>query len=363
MDRRWLFWKSHAICPSLRSVHIKDAELSARMGRFVSTGAFALHPKGIGHGLVQPSVTFAAKAMSSRCRAPQPRARQRCASALDRGVPRRARRDRAPRGAALAPRIRSSSRCRTPARPNGIARIPPGSSSSSCCCRISPGYRVFDEQFAYLFNSYYVAAGPRHARPQRGLVTRPASERGRRAIAPMSTRRSSACSPKPTTSKLAEVLRILEIGLHHEQQHQELLLTDILHAFALNPVAPAYDAGWTRAGAADIRAGFRASCRRACTRIGFAGEGYCFDNEGPAHQVYLRPVRHRALARHQCAVARFHRRRRLRDAVAVALRRLGDGAGRRLGGARLLAQGRRRLAHAHARRACGRSIRTRRSAT
>ena len=92
--------------------------------------------------------------------------------------------------------------------------------------------------------------------------------------------------------------------------------------------------------------------------IGFAGDGYCFDNEGPAHQVYLRPVRHRARARHQCAMARFHRRRRLRDAVAVALGRLGDGAGGRLGGARLLAQGRRPVAHAHARRpAAGRSRR------
>jgi ergothioneine biosynthesis protein EgtB len=85
------------------------------------------------------------------------------------------------------------------------------------------------------------------------------------------------------------VLRIVEIGLHHEQQHQELLITDVLHAFAQNPLAPAYDPGWelTRQlsgrGFAELPSGLHT--------IGFSGKGYSFDNEGPAHQVFLQPAR------------------------------------------------------------------------
>jgi ergothioneine biosynthesis protein EgtB len=151
------------------------------------------------------------------------------------------------------------------------------------------GYRVFDEQFAYLFNSYYVAAGPRHARPLRGLLTRPDCEQiaAFRAHVDEGVERLLAAAP---ASELPDVLRILEIGLHHEQQHQELVLTDILHAFAQNPVAPAYDPGWQAPrpqspsdGSVDLPSGIH--------RIGFAGEGYCFDNEEPAHEVLLQPAR------------------------------------------------------------------------
>src|SRR5262245_14482297 len=104
-----------------------------------------------------------------------------------------------------------------------------------------PGYKVYDERFPFLFNSYYVAAGPRHARPQRGLVTRPNSEEvaAYRAHVDAAVARLIATSDDATFAKIAP---IVEIGLHHEQQHQELLLTDILHAFAHNPTSPAYDA-------------------------------------------------------------------------------------------------------------------------
>jgi ergothioneine biosynthesis protein EgtB len=152
-----------------------------------------------------------------------------------------------------------------------------------------PGYRVFDEQFAYLFNSYYVAAGPRHGRPNRGTVTRPDIAR----VAAFRAHVDDAVERLVTEAddaRLAEVLRILEIGLHHEQQHQELILTDILHAFAQNPIAPVYDPNWksplreaSTRGFADLLAGLHA--------IGFEGEGYSFDNEGPVHQVFLQPVR------------------------------------------------------------------------
>jgi ergothioneine biosynthesis protein EgtB len=151
-----------------------------------------------------------------------------------------------------------------------------------------PGYRVFDAQFAYLFNSYYVAAGPRHARPRRGVLTRPDCERvaAFRAHVDAGVERLLASIEEP---QLAEVLRILEIGLHHEQQHQELILTDVLHAFAQNPLAPAYAADWrllrtppSPDGLAGVPSGIH--------RIGFEGDGYSFDNEGPPHAVLLQPA-------------------------------------------------------------------------
>src|SRR5215468_11110572 len=151
------------------------------------------------------------------------------------------------------------------------------------------GYQVFDEDFAYLFNSYYVAAGPRHARPRRGMLTRPELPRvaAYRAHVDAAVERLIASADD---ARLAEVLRILEIGLHHEQQHQELLLTDILHVFAQNPTAPAYEPAWRLPPTQHSSRGF-ADLPSGLHTIGFGGEGYSFDNEGPAHQVYLQPVR------------------------------------------------------------------------
>jgi ergothioneine biosynthesis protein EgtB len=151
-----------------------------------------------------------------------------------------------------------------------------------------PGYGLFDARFGYLFNSYYVAAGPRHARPLRGLLTRPDSAEvcAFRRHVDQAVERSLASAEE---ARLAEVLRVLEIGLHHEQQHQELILTDILHALAQNPIAPAYDADWQEPPAA-ARTGF-AELPAGVHRIGWAGEGYCFDNECPAHDVLLPPAR------------------------------------------------------------------------
>ena len=150
----------------------------------------------------------------------------------------------------------------------------------------APGYRVFDERFAYLFNSYYVAAGPRKARPQRGLITRPtASEVG----AYRAHVDAAICSLVESAEDLSKLIPIIEIGLNHEQQHQELLLTDILHAFSFNETHPAYDANWqwpqtsVKGAAKDAISGIHT--------IGHNGDGFCFDNEQPPHQVVLRPVR------------------------------------------------------------------------
>jgi ergothioneine biosynthesis protein EgtB len=150
------------------------------------------------------------------------------------------------------------------------------------------GYRVFDDAFAYLFNSYYVAAGPRHARPRRGLLTRPdcAEVAAYRAHVDDAVDRLIA---DVTDAELAAVVRVLNVGLNHEQQHQELILTDILHAFAQNPVAPCYDASW-RAPQSRSSMDY-VSIPSGVQSVGFAGEGFCFDNEQPAHQVFIQPAR------------------------------------------------------------------------
>src|SRR6478752_6302060 len=105
------------------------------------------------------------------------------------------------------------------------------------------GYREFDERFGFLFNSYYVAAGPRHARPERGLITRPNVDEvaAYRAHVDAAVDRLIESADQAT---LERIVPVIEIGLHHEQQHQELMLTDILHAFAQNPTDPAYDPAW-----------------------------------------------------------------------------------------------------------------------
>ena len=150
-----------------------------------------------------------------------------------------------------------------------------------------PSYRPFDERFAYLFNSYYVAAGPRHARPQRGLITRP-------GVAETTAYRAHVDAAVikliETTQEPERVFPIVEIGLHHEQQHQELMLTDLLHAFAQNPTHPVYDRHWqwprgkrANSPADGLVAGIHT--------IGHDGASFSFDNERPAHQVLLQPVR------------------------------------------------------------------------
>jgi ergothioneine biosynthesis protein EgtB len=149
-------------------------------------------------------------------------------------------------------------------------------------------YKIFDERFPFLFNSYYVAAGPRHARPQRGLITRPngADVAAYRAHVDAAVTRLIESAPEKSAAKVFEVV---EIGLHHEQQHQELLITDILHAFAQNPTYPVYNAAWQspkikgKQEYVSVPAGIRT--------VGHEGEGYSFDNEHPRHDVLLQKLR------------------------------------------------------------------------
>ena len=151
------------------------------------------------------------------------------------------------------------------------------------------GYQVFDERFAFLFNSYYVAAGPRHARPKRGMLTRPSGDE----VAAFRQHVDAAVVSLVESAdeqKLAEILPIVEIGLNHEQQHQELLLTDILHAFSQNPIAPAYDSAW-QPPKPDGGAREYAALPTGIHSIGYQDEGFHFDNERPVHPALIQPAR------------------------------------------------------------------------
>jgi ergothioneine biosynthesis protein EgtB len=154
-------------------------------------------------------------------------------------------------------------------------------------------YRVYDPDFTFLFNSYYVAAGPRHARPKRGLLTRPdTAEVGRyRAHVDdaMATLLAASAPGRVGEVPIADLVPVLELGLHHEQQHQELMLTDILHAFAHNPTAPAYDPQWVSPPGSAI-AGW-CELGEGIHTIGHQTHGFCFDNEAPAHRALVGPVR------------------------------------------------------------------------
>ena len=155
---------------------------------------------------------------------------------------------------------------------------------------LDPGYRVFDTAFAYLFNSYYEAVGPRHPRPERGLLSRPTVD----AIGAYRDHVTAAVlrlADKAGDSVWREAVPLIELGLNHEQQHQELMLMDIKHVFSVNPLLPAYQA----ARPCPVRSrraapGWIEFAGGLC-EIGHDGRGFAFDNEGPRHKVWLEPYR------------------------------------------------------------------------
>lgn len=145
------------------------------------------------------------------------------------------------------------------------------------------GYEVFDPRFQFLFNSYYETVGARHPRPARGLLTRPTSDEVgayRRAV--------DAAMLVWLEDAPAEAAALVTLGLHHEQQHQELLLTDILHAMAQNPLLPAAIPGWTAPAPAPGEARF-IDLQGGIASLGHRGGGFAFDNETPRHRVLLSP--------------------------------------------------------------------------
>jgi ergothioneine biosynthesis protein EgtB len=155
-----------------------------------------------------------------------------------------------------------------------------------------PGYRQFSDAFDYCFNSYYEAKGERHPRASRGLLTRPSAAEVRDYRAHVDAALASLFTEGIAAERSDAVGTLIELGINHEQQHQELLLTDILSLFAANPLRPAYrqpqgkpepvteapPLGWV---------GFDGGIRA----IGHEGCGFSYDNESPRHEVLLRDFR------------------------------------------------------------------------
>jgi ergothioneine biosynthesis protein EgtB len=148
-------------------------------------------------------------------------------------------------------------------------------------------HEPFDAQFGYLFNSYYETVGRMHPRPQRGLLSRPTVARVRayreHVDAQLMTRLARGALDD-------EMLRVVELGLHHEQQHQELILTDLKHGFSCNSLRPAYrlDAPTTTEGA-EVPELRWIDHPGGVARIGHQADAFAFDNEGPPHRVFVEP--------------------------------------------------------------------------
>jgi ergothioneine biosynthesis protein EgtB len=151
-----------------------------------------------------------------------------------------------------------------------------------------PDYASPNPRYAFLFNSYYVQAGERHCRAQRGLVTRPTVSEV------LAYRKHVDEAVLRLCDQIADdtdhpAWPVIELGIHHEQQHQELLLTDIKHVFWMNPLRPAYRSELPRASGTgelswlEFSAGIRL--------MGHRGDGFAFDNEGPAHRVFTEAFR------------------------------------------------------------------------
>jgi len=155
-----------------------------------------------------------------------------------------------------------------------------------------PEYRVFDARYGHLFNSYYESLGPRHPRPERGLLTRPSLDevRAYREHVDEAMQRFMADAGR---GDWGAAQPLVELGLHHEQQHQELILTDILHLLWCNPLLPALrpaEGPGLRLANASAPPGWLAH-PGGIVEVGHSGEGFAFDNESPRHSVLLAPYR------------------------------------------------------------------------
>jgi ergothioneine biosynthesis protein EgtB len=156
---------------------------------------------------------------------------------------------------------------------------------------LEPGlrdYSRFDDQYHFLFNSYYYTAGQMHARPKRGLLSRP-------TLAQVLDYRSyvDAAMQQLLQTDAADdsIIRLITLGLNHERQHQELLLTDIKHVFSCNPLRPAVSRSLELASTTDVAPYSYSKGNAGIHSIGFAGDGFAFDNETPRHDALLQDHR------------------------------------------------------------------------
>ncbi|HLU77501.1 MAG TPA: ergothioneine biosynthesis protein EgtB [Burkholderiales bacterium] len=147
------------------------------------------------------------------------------------------------------------------------------------------GYRPYAPAYRVLFNSYYQSVGAQHARPRRGLLTRPS----RAEVTAYRAAIDEQMDALLRRGVAREVAAIVELGLHHEQQHQELLLTDIKHLFGCNPLRPAYRTTETVIADGVAPPLSWHAYPGGLAQFGHDGEGFAFDNEGPRHRAYLHP--------------------------------------------------------------------------
>ena len=150
-----------------------------------------------------------------------------------------------------------------------------------------PGYQVFDEDYNFLFNSYYEHVGERWIRAERGMLTRPWVKEVMAYRAYVDEHMSQFLSGGEVTKKVAEVL---DIGIQHEQQHQELLVYDLKHILGINPLFPVYKTFQKTYEKPDLREKYL-EIGEGIYSIGHEGDGFCFDNEKGKHQVYLHRYR------------------------------------------------------------------------
>ncbi|MEY2555378.1 MAG: hypothetical protein QOF93_522, partial [Verrucomicrobiota bacterium] len=151
-----------------------------------------------------------------------------------------------------------------------------------------PGYRDAVPEYAYLFNSYYNAAGAMHRRDLRGLISRPTVEEAKKYRVSVDSDIDDLIS-NADEELFREIEPILTLGIHHEQQHQELLITDIKHVFAQNPLYPVFRQRNTETNKIGINPLKFIEFDEATVEVGHDGDGFAYDNEGPKHRALVLP--------------------------------------------------------------------------
>ena len=157
--------------------------------------------------------------------------------------------------------------------------------------KFSPDYKIFDENFSFLFNSYYNSVGNRTARDHRGAISRPTVKQVfeyRKYVDGMMLSLLEDANPQ-SAIRDPQLNNLVVLGLNHEQQHQELFLTDLKYTFSLNPLFPKYRDGYAPEEKAEppVSTGGKIVIKGGIYEIGYAGEQFCFDNELVRHKVYL----------------------------------------------------------------------------
>ena len=150
--------------------------------------------------------------------------------------------------------------------------------------KFEPGFKPFNAQFRVLFNSYYNAVGDKHPRPERGMLTRPALDEVIAYRADVDARLRDLLHGK--VGAPAAIAQLVTLGINHEEQHQELMLTDVKHLLSRNPLAPAYAQRWPLTPVRARRMRW-VPVNGGAFDVGHGGTGFAFDNEGPRHRVLV----------------------------------------------------------------------------